>query len=40
MESIITILLETIGSLGYLGIFMMMFLESSFFPSMIVRPQL
>lgn len=32
MESIIAVLLETIGSLGYPGIFIPIFLESSFFP--------
>lgn len=32
MESIITWIVETVGALGYAGIFVMMFLESSFFP--------
>lgn len=32
MEGIITYLVDTIGSLGYFGIFALMFLESSFFP--------
>ncbi len=32
MESIINFIVGTIGQLGYIGIFVMMFLESSFFP--------
>jgi len=32
MEAIVTYLVDTIGSLGYVGIFLLMFLESSFFP--------
>ena len=32
MEEIVKYLVETIGSLGYLGIFVLMFLESSCFP--------
>jgi membrane protein DedA with SNARE-associated domain len=32
MENIVTYLVDTIGSLGYIGIFLLMFLESSFFP--------
>ncbi|WP_257874429.1 DedA family protein [Helicobacter sp. 11S02596-1] len=32
MSEIIHFIVETIGSLGYVGIFLMMFLESSFFP--------
>jgi len=32
VEQIITYLVDTIGSLGYIGIFLLMFLESSFFP--------
>ncbi len=32
MENIVNWIVESIGSLGYLGIFLMMFLESSFFP--------
>jgi membrane protein DedA with SNARE-associated domain len=32
MESIVKFIVTTVGSLGYLGIFAMMFLESSFFP--------
>lgn len=32
MASIINFIVETIGQLGYIGIFFMMFLESSFFP--------
>ena len=32
MKEIITYLVDTIGSLGYIGIFLLMFLESSFFP--------
>jgi len=32
LHQIITFLVQTIGSLGYLGIFALMFLESSFFP--------
>jgi len=32
MQEIINFLVETIGSLGYTGIFLLMFLESSFFP--------
>ncbi len=32
MESIISFIVDTVGTLGYLGIFIMMFLESSFFP--------
>ncbi|AXX91375.1 DedA family membrane protein, type II (SNARE domain) [Malaciobacter molluscorum LMG 25693] len=32
LEVIINYIVETVGTLGYLGIFIMMFLESSFFP--------
>jgi membrane protein DedA with SNARE-associated domain len=32
LHQIIDFLVQTIGSLGYVGIFMLMFLESSFFP--------
>lgn len=32
LSQIITYIVETVGSLGYIGIFIMMFLESSFFP--------
>ena len=32
MQEIITYLVDTIGSFGYIGIFLLMFLESSFFP--------
>ncbi len=32
MEQIVTFLVDTIGSMGYFGIFALMFLESSFFP--------
>jgi membrane protein DedA with SNARE-associated domain len=32
VEAIVTYLVDTIGSLGYFGIFALMFLESSFFP--------
>ena len=32
MESIVHFLVETIGQWGYIGIFLLMFLESSFFP--------
>ena len=32
MEEIVNYLVNTIGSLGYIGIFLLMFLESSFFP--------
>ncbi len=32
MQEIVNFLVESIGSLGYLGIFVLMFLESSFFP--------
>ncbi len=32
LESIINYIVSTVGSLGYLGIFVMMFLESTFFP--------
>lgn len=32
MEVIVTYIVNTVGSLGYIGIFFMMFLESSFFP--------
>jgi membrane protein DedA with SNARE-associated domain len=32
MEAMVTYLVDTIGALGYFGIFALMFLESSFFP--------
>jgi membrane protein DedA with SNARE-associated domain len=32
LTSIIDFIVQTVGSLGYSGIFIMMFLESSFFP--------
>ena len=32
MQEIVTYLVDTIGSFGYVGIFILMFLESSFFP--------
>lgn len=32
MQELINLIIDTVGSLGYLGIFIMMFLESSFFP--------
>ena len=32
MKEVINFLVETIGNLGYVGIFILMFLESSFFP--------
>ena len=32
MNEIVTYLVDTIGSFGYIGIFLLMFLESSFFP--------
>lgn len=32
MQTIVTYLVDTIGALGYIGIFLLMFLESSFFP--------
>jgi membrane protein DedA with SNARE-associated domain len=32
MQEIVSFLVDTIGSFGYVGIFLLMFLESSFFP--------
>ena len=32
LSSVVDFIVQTVGSLGYLGIFIMMFLESSFFP--------
>ena len=32
LSQIINFIVETVGQLGYAGIFIMMFLESSFFP--------
>lgn len=32
LEPIVSYVVETVGALGYMGIFFMMFLESSFFP--------
>ena len=32
MQEIVSYLVDTIGSFGYIGIFLLMFLESSFFP--------
>ena len=32
LSSVVDFIVQTVGSLGYLGIFLMMFLESSFFP--------
>ena len=32
LHDIVNFVVDTVGSLGYIGIFMMMFLESSFFP--------
>ncbi|WP_439898161.1 DedA family protein [Helicobacter cholecystus] len=32
VHNLINLIVDTVGNLGYLGIFMMMFLESSFFP--------
>ena len=32
MNEIIHFIVDTVGALGYVGIFLMMFLESSFFP--------